>query len=246
MEEIATDCLDAGQEKVYEMSIKSGVAGTSQEVSGSVRRGEDRGFADVMSSMSSKGIKILPWRDGEEAGSDGRLVGSDEVVKMGVVMSGAKKFLDGKSMDLMELKQKLIQTGELIDPKAMDTGHEKKVAFALAKYNLRVVPQHKLGKYVFDFKVVNYPILIEIDGNVHNMKKVREKDYRKDRMAQKLGFKVLRYSNRELSESTNNIVQEMRAVMKKTGKQPHELVIYKMSFIESLKLWWKKRREEQV
>jgi very-short-patch-repair endonuclease len=163
---------------------------------------------------------------------------------MGTVLTETKKHLKGKRMDLVDLKRKLIQTGELIDPTQMDTYSEKTVAYTLIKNGIKTVPQFQLDKYTFDFKLVGYPVLIEVDGNVHAKLEVRHKDYRKDRVAQKRGFKVLRYSNEELKESTNNLIQEVRAVMKKTGRSPYELVIYQQSWWESVKLWWMKRKQK--
>ena len=55
--------------------------------------------------------------------------------------------------------------------------------------------QTPLGPYVFDFADLGAKLLIEVDGGIHDLTDVQERDRAKDAWAQQQGFRILRIPN---------------------------------------------------
>jgi very-short-patch-repair endonuclease len=55
--------------------------------------------------------------------------------------------------------------------------------------------QHPLGPHVFDFAELGEKLLIEIDGGVHDLPEVAERDAAKEAWAVSQGYRVLRIPN---------------------------------------------------
>lgn len=136
--------------------------------------------------------------------------------------------------NLEEIQKELVKKGEFLPENCLDTKSENKIGQELLKQGIKVVPQYKIKEWKFDFKLLEYPILIEIDGDVHNYKRRRHKDYPKDRYAQGLGFKVLRFSNHEVKHLLPIIVNEIKIIMNSVKRQPKIVWIYKMSIREQI------------
>ena len=52
--------------------------------------------------------------------------------------------------------------------------------------------QHPVGRFVADFAIVKAKLIIEIDGGVHALAEVAEKDARREAEITKNGWRVLR------------------------------------------------------
>lgn len=143
-------------------------------------------------------------------------------------MGEITKILNDKGkLSFHELQQMLLKRGELVNQGVNDTKAEMEIAQAFLNSGIKAVPQYQIKEYRFDFKILNYPILIEIDGKVHHKTARREKDYKKDRIAQRRGFKVLRFSNAEISANKKECVQEVKDTIRTCFKQPKEVLLYK-------------------
>jgi very-short-patch-repair endonuclease len=55
--------------------------------------------------------------------------------------------------------------------------------------------QTPVGPFAFDFGDFGYRLLIELDGGIHDLPEVQERDRIKDAWAESQGFKVLRIPN---------------------------------------------------
>jgi very-short-patch-repair endonuclease len=55
--------------------------------------------------------------------------------------------------------------------------------------------QHPLGPHVFDFAELGEKLLIEIDGGIHDLPAVQERDAAKDAWAASQGYRVLHIPN---------------------------------------------------
>jgi very-short-patch-repair endonuclease len=136
--------------------------------------------------------------------------------------------------NLAEFQKELAKKGELLDKGNTCTFSENSLGQRLIAENIKIVPQWTVGNHSFDFKLLQFAILIEVDGGIHNYRKVRHKDYIKDRYAQRCGFKVLRFSNYEVTHSIQNIMDEIRATIKTVKKQPLLVFIYKYTLKEQI------------
>ena len=64
--------------------------------------------------------------------------------------------------------------------------------------------QHQLGDYVADFYCHEYRLVIELDGDIHAVK--RKKDHKRDTWMQSQGFKVLRFKNEQLLDDPESVL----------------------------------------
>ena len=147
---------------------------------------------------------------------------------------GKKKYYKG---DLREIQKQLAKRGELVNSTMTMTKQETIFGKRLIKAGVKVICDHKIDGYSFDFKVLRYPILIEVDGGIHNTFKRRAADYKKDRLAIKKGFIVLRFTNNEAGYTgrISDAVQEVKAIVNKTNECPKEVIVVRETFWEWLK-----------
>jgi very-short-patch-repair endonuclease len=66
-----------------------------------------------------------------------------------------------------------------------------------------------IGKYVFDFYCPEFKLAIEVDGDVHGEAVQIIKDMEKELYATRLGVSVLRFSNGEILESMDGILERI-------------------------------------
>ena len=89
------------------------------------------------------------------------------------------------------------------------------------KYPVRVKRQVIIGKYIVDFCCERAQVIIELDGGQHYEEENRKADAERTRHLERLGFLVLRYSNRDVMRNfsgvTENIDRIIRERMKKLG-----------------------------
>lgn len=151
----------------------------------------------------------------------------------------------GKRRNLLDIQKELVAKGELITTNIVETKSEHKLGMALLNAGVKIQPQHKVGEYTFDYKILKYPVCIEIDGCIHNDEEQRIKDYRKDRYAQLQGFKVFRFSNTEINtEPIEQFVREVKEMVVNCTIQPREVQLYPLTIREQIKMWFDKIRKK--
>ncbi len=74
--------------------------------------------------------------------------------------------------------------------------------------------QKNIGDYIVDFYCPSAKLIVEIDGGQHYSEKGSEKDRLRDRYMTKLGFTVLRFSNRELFQNIEGVLERICAYLK--------------------------------
>lgn len=146
-----------------------------------------------------------------------------------------------KKMDLRDLQKDLRKNGELISEDSVRTGSELKLGQALVDAGIKIISGHYIDHWEFDFKVLEYPVLIEVDGSIHNNVNKRQNDYSKDRLAQIKGFRVLRFSNQEIDSNIESVVAHVKSCIRSCGKQPRLVFIYPLSPWEQFKLWYHRK-----
>ncbi|WP_347274313.1 type I restriction enzyme endonuclease domain-containing protein [Candidatus Kuenenia sp.] len=82
--------------------------------------------------------------------------------------------------------------------------------------------QHQIGHYIVDFYCHSERLIIEFDGEVHNTSEQRKKDEKRDKYLKSLGNKVLRFSNAELIEDTENVLNTIKKSLSPPGRDGRE------------------------
>ena len=79
--------------------------------------------------------------------------------------------------------------------------------------NIRFKRQHPVDIFVLDFYCHKYKLAIEIDGEIHNNEDVRRYDDGRSHDIEKLGIRILRFTNKEVIENIDlvkkRIIQEI-------------------------------------
>ena len=69
--------------------------------------------------------------------------------------------------------------------------------------------QKVIGKYIVDFYIASYKMVIELDGSQHYEDENIQNDAKRDRYLKSMGIKVLRYSNSEVNKNFNGVCQDI-------------------------------------
>ena len=69
--------------------------------------------------------------------------------------------------------------------------------------------QKPAGNYIFDFCCTELKLFIELDGEIHEDKSVKENDYLKEKYAESIGFNLLRFTNEEVTHNGNLVIHRI-------------------------------------
>src|SRR3989338_11445231 len=79
------------------------------------------------------------------------------------------------------------------------------------KLGVKFKRQHSIGGYILDFYCPEKKLIIELDGEIHNTKEAKEYDAVRDKYFKELGYKVLRFKNRELENDTEKVLDRIKS-----------------------------------
>ena len=74
--------------------------------------------------------------------------------------------------------------------------------------------QTSIEKFVVDFYCAEKKLILEIDGSIHLLYGKPESDLIRQRFLEKLGFKVLRFTNEEVKNSIETVLLKILAELK--------------------------------
>ncbi len=74
--------------------------------------------------------------------------------------------------------------------------------------------QHIIGDFIVDFVALNSKLIIEVDGAYHNDAEQMEADKLRSEFLNEVGFKVLRFTNEQVLQDTDNTIKEIKANLK--------------------------------
>ena len=92
------------------------------------------------------------------------------------------------------------------------TDAEKRLWSRIRRKQLKEIQfyrQKNIGDYIVDFYCPSAKLIVEIDGGQHYSGDTRTKDQKRDRFLNDLGFKVLRFSNSDVFENIEGVVQKI-------------------------------------
>lgn len=77
--------------------------------------------------------------------------------------------------------------------------------------------QHIIDKYIADFVCLKKGVVIEIDGNIHQMPDVKENDEVRTARLNELGFEVLRFSNEDILRRKEDVIKGIIEYLQEKG-----------------------------
>ena len=70
--------------------------------------------------------------------------------------------------------------------------------------------QHSIENFIVDFYCPTEQLIVELDGAVHLDFAIQNKDYERQQQLEALGFKVLRFENKEVFENLDIVLNEIK------------------------------------
>ena len=70
--------------------------------------------------------------------------------------------------------------------------------------------QHSIENYIVDFYCSSEELIVELDGAVHLDFATQNYDYERQQKLEILGFKVLRFENKEVFENLDGLLNEIK------------------------------------
>ncbi len=90
------------------------------------------------------------------------------------------------------------------------TKEERHLWYDFLKLQPFTVKRQKIiGRYIVDFYIAAYKLVIELDGTQHYLEKGIEEDAERDKYLNELGIKVLRYSNLDVNKNFEGVRQDI-------------------------------------
>ena len=69
--------------------------------------------------------------------------------------------------------------------------------------------QHPLANYIADFYCHELKLVIELDGDVHDIAWVKERDLRREKAMKELGLQIVRFSNEQVFSNADLIADKI-------------------------------------
>ncbi|WP_245454243.1 endonuclease domain-containing protein [Aquabacter cavernae] len=113
-----------------------------------------------------------------------------------------------------------VQTGQRKHARRLRAGQtdaEQSLWSALRAHRLEGLSfrrQHPIGPFIADFACLPCRLVVELDGGQHYMISGRARDSRREAMLNELGFLVLRFSNLDVLENRDGVLEVIAAVAK--------------------------------
>jgi imidazole glycerol-phosphate synthase subunit HisF len=73
--------------------------------------------------------------------------------------------------------------------------------------------QHALSCYVVDFYCHKLQLVIELDGSIHDLEEIIEKDITRQKAIESLGLRVYRFSNSDVLEHPSKVIQRLLQII---------------------------------
>ncbi|MDP2387848.1 MAG: endonuclease domain-containing protein [Bacteroidota bacterium] len=80
--------------------------------------------------------------------------------------------------------------------------------------NLKIRRQHPIGIYIADFYCHELKLVIELDGSIHDLEHVKQKDKVREAFLISEGLKIMRFSNDDVFANPHLIEEAIKKIMK--------------------------------
>lgn len=82
------------------------------------------------------------------------------------------------------------------------------------EWKLKFRRQHPISNYVVDFYCHQLKLVIEIDGDIHDLEDVKRNDKEREAALQSLGLHIIRFRNEEVYKKANDILKKIDETIK--------------------------------
>ncbi len=86
--------------------------------------------------------------------------------------------------------------------------------------NLKFRRQHPVGKFILDFYCHEFRLAIEVDGDIHNLDDIKEKDNDRTYILKEWEIKVIRFTNAEVLTNLNFVLNTIVSSTKQEAPNP--------------------------
>jgi very-short-patch-repair endonuclease len=69
--------------------------------------------------------------------------------------------------------------------------------------------QHPVNNFIADFYCHKKRLVVEVDGKIHNIEEIKERDEGREYMMKELGLSVLRFTNNEVLNDIKNVLMKI-------------------------------------
>lgn len=97
--------------------------------------------------------------------------------------------------------------------RAQPTRAEAELWQRLRLFPVRFHRQAPIGPYVVDFACHRARLVVEVDGGVHQLTDVARRDIRRDEWLTSEGYRVFRFTNRDVNERPEDVCAAIRAAL---------------------------------
>ena len=70
--------------------------------------------------------------------------------------------------------------------------------------------QHVIGEYIADFICLSHHLIIEIDGNYHQLPEQQSSDEERTKRLEELGMKIIRFTNDEIIGNIEMVINKIK------------------------------------
>lgn len=71
--------------------------------------------------------------------------------------------------------------------------------------------QHPIALYIVDFYCHKLKLVIEVDGNIHNLEENKKNDKEREKNLKELGLSVIRFTNKEVQFQTDKVLEVIKS-----------------------------------
>jgi very-short-patch-repair endonuclease len=79
-------------------------------------------------------------------------------------------------------------------------------------FGLQFRRQHPINIFIADFYCVRIKLLIEVDGNIHEIREYQEHDQGRSEILNSFGIIVIRFRNEQIIEEIDSTLEQIKAV----------------------------------
>ena len=79
--------------------------------------------------------------------------------------------------------------------------------------------QYGVGSYIIDFYCSKIKLAVEIDGDTHFQEGIEAYDQQRQAFIEGFGIRFLRFTNRDIYENLDGVLETIRRVMKQMSEQ---------------------------
>jgi very-short-patch-repair endonuclease len=78
---------------------------------------------------------------------------------------------------------------------------------------IRFYRQRPIGNYIVDFCSFSPRLIIEVDGDTHYTDEAKQRDMKRDRFFQSMGFKILRFTNKDIIQNIDGVIETITKIL---------------------------------